>query len=162
MTGTFTTAKINIPNITDGSENIVAERNDTDELLWGKLGYANAFRHNISIGMSSLISSPFIRMKSSDDPAVIDLNMEGGTFKIKNALTGHNKLVCYMPDIYDNIFSYGNVCVGASNSFKMKTKAGIPTDADLSVPEDGCIILDTTDNRLYIRSGGLWKYAALS
>lgn len=43
-----------------------------------------------------------------------------------------------------------------------KTKAGIPTDADTNIDADGTIIVDTTNHRLYVRSGGAWKYAALT
>jgi len=50
----------------------------------------------------------------------------------------------------------------AGDGVRMKTKAGIPTDSDTTVDADGVIILDTTNHRLYIRSGGTWKYAALT
>jgi hypothetical protein len=50
----------------------------------------------------------------------------------------------------------------AADGFRMKTKAGIPTDSDTTVDADGVIILDTSNHRLYIRSGGAWKYAALT
>ena len=42
-------------------------------------------------------------------------------------------------------------------------KAGIPTDADwTSAPPDGTIVADSTNNRIYVRVGGAWKYAALT
>lgn len=41
-------------------------------------------------------------------------------------------------------------------------KAGVPTDADFANPVSGLIVIDTTDNRLYVRSGSAWKYAALT
>ena len=50
----------------------------------------------------------------------------------------------------------------AGDGVRMKTKAGIPTDADTTVDADGVVILDTTNHRLYIRDGGAWKYAALT
>lgn len=44
-----------------------------------------------------------------------------------------------------------------------ETKAGIPVDGDFNVAaEDGLLVVDTTNNRLYVRSGGAWKYAALT
>jgi hypothetical protein len=43
------------------------------------------------------------------------------------------------------------------------TKAGTPTDSDtLSTAADGMMILDTANHRLYIRDGGVWKYATLT
>jgi len=41
------------------------------------------------------------------------------------------------------------------------TKAGIPTDADFAVVQDGQLCLDKTNSRLYVRNGG-WHYAALT
>lgn len=41
------------------------------------------------------------------------------------------------------------------------TKAGIPNDADYGAV-DGLMVLDSTNHRLYIRDGGVWKYAALT
>lgn len=46
-----------------------------------------------------------------------------------------------------------------------KTKAGAPTDADLvaGMQQNGAIILDTTNSRIYFRTAAAtWKYAALS
>ena len=47
---------------------------------------------------------------------------------------------------------------------RMPTKAGVPTDADVlgGGAADGMVILDTTNHRLYVRSGGVWKYAGLT
>lgn len=42
-----------------------------------------------------------------------------------------------------------------------KTKAGVPTDADTALDADGTIIADTTNERLYLRVGGAWKYTKL-
>ena len=41
-------------------------------------------------------------------------------------------------------------------------KAGAPTDADFANPVSGLIVLDTTNERIYFRSGSTWKYAALT
>jgi len=53
-----------------------------------------------------------------------------------------------------------NIFVGSS--VVIKTKAGIPTDADVTNPTDGMQVVDTTNHRLYIRSGGVWKYTVLA
>lgn len=49
-----------------------------------------------------------------------------------------------------------------SSSVVMKTKAGGPSDSDVVNPVDGMQVLDTTNNRVYYRTGGAWKYAALT
>lgn len=42
-------------------------------------------------------------------------------------------------------------------SLNLQTKAGVPADGDVTGgAADGDIILDTTNNRLYVRSGGAW------
>lgn len=42
-------------------------------------------------------------------------------------------------------------------------KAGAVTDADFAVaPPDGTVAVDSQNNRVYVRVGGTWKYAALT
>lgn len=44
-----------------------------------------------------------------------------------------------------------------------KVKAGIPADADWkSAPPNGTLVVDSTNNRIYARVGGVWKFAALT
>lgn len=44
-----------------------------------------------------------------------------------------------------------------------KAKAGVPTDSDLpGTAQDGALIVDTTDGRLYFRSGAAWTFAPSS
>lgn len=50
----------------------------------------------------------------------------------------------------------------AADGFRMKTKAGVPTDADTTVDADGVIIIDTTNSDLYCRIGGTWKKVTLA
>jgi len=51
-------------------------------------------------------------------------------------------------------------CPGGVSTF---TKAGIPSDADFSSPPpSGTIVIDTTNNRIYAKSGVWWMSAALS
>lgn len=51
----------------------------------------------------------------------------------------------------------------ASDGLTTKTKAGVPTDADFAVtPGDGTLVVDTTDNKIYVRIGGAWKSAAVA
>jgi hypothetical protein len=47
-------------------------------------------------------------------------------------------------------------------AFVMKLKAGVPVDGDFPAVQDGMTVLDTTDLRIYFRSGGAWHYAALT
>lgn len=43
-----------------------------------------------------------------------------------------------------------------------KTKAGTPSDADFTTtPPDGAMVADTSGNKLWVRVGGAWKFAAL-
>jgi hypothetical protein len=53
-----------------------------------------------------------------------------------------------------NLFVGGAVATGV--------KAGAPVDADVNTPTDGMIRLDSTNNRIYARVGGAWRYAALT
>lgn len=50
----------------------------------------------------------------------------------------------------------------AAGGLTTSTKAGAPSDADTALDQDGTMILDTSNHRLYVRSGGSWKYAALT
>lgn len=44
-------------------------------------------------------------------------------------------------------------------SLNLQTKAGAPVDGDMaSGAQDGDIAIDTTNSRLYVRIGGVWKY----
>jgi hypothetical protein len=46
---------------------------------------------------------------------------------------------------------------------RVYAKAGIPSDSDfIGTAADGLIVVDTTNSRFYCRSGGTWKYAALT
>ena len=50
----------------------------------------------------------------------------------------------------------------ADDGLTTKIKAGIPTDGDfLNTPSDGTMVLDTANERLYVRTLGAWKYSAL-
>jgi hypothetical protein len=50
----------------------------------------------------------------------------------------------------------------AAGGLTTSTKAGAPSDADTALDQDGSMILDTSNHRLYVRSGGAWKYATLT
>lgn len=50
----------------------------------------------------------------------------------------------------------------AGDGFRMKTKAGVPDDSDITVDASGVCILDTSNSRIYFRVGSTWKYAALT
>jgi hypothetical protein len=42
------------------------------------------------------------------------------------------------------------------------TKAGTPTDSDVPIARDGAMVVDTTNDLLYVRSGGAWVSTALT
>ena len=56
----------------------------------------------------------------------------------------------------------GNLVIGSAAVVANRTKAGVPVDADVTSPADGMLVLDTTDNRLYLRVGGVWKETPLT
>lgn len=50
-----------------------------------------------------------------------------------------------------------------AETFSPMTIDGAPTDASFgSPPRDGSMCLDSTNHRLYVRDGGVWKYAPLT
>src|SRR5262245_9073675 len=49
-----------------------------------------------------------------------------------------------------------------SSSVVNKVKAGTPTDADVVVPTDGMLVLDSTANKIWVRLGGAWKGVAVT
>jgi len=53
-----------------------------------------------------------------------------------------------------------NIFVGSS--LVTKTKAGTPTDSDVTNAADGMSILDTSAGKIWYRTGGAWKFATLS
>src|SRR5262245_11222129 len=52
--------------------------------------------------------------------------------------------------------------VFVSSSVVNKVKAGTPTDADVVVPTDGMMLLDSTANKIWVRLGGTWKGVAVT
>lgn len=45
----------------------------------------------------------------------------------------------------------------------IRVKAGVPADGDYATtPRDGTLVVDSANNRLYVRVGGAWKYTALT
>ena len=60
------------------------------------------------------------------------------------------------------ITSRENIDFGTNVSIVIKTKAGVPADADFAQPVDGMMALDTTNNRLYVRSGAIWKFVGVA
>lgn len=50
----------------------------------------------------------------------------------------------------------------AGDGIRMKTKAGVPSDSDLTVVADGVVVVDTTNSDLYCRIGGTWKKVTLA
>ncbi len=51
---------------------------------------------------------------------------------------------------------------GKYQSIEVPSKAGVLADADFNDAQDGLLALDSTNNRVYFRIGGAWKYAALT
>lgn len=53
---------------------------------------------------------------------------------------------------------YGTKGAAAEDAVQTRVKAGVPSDADFSKHSTGCLVLDSTDGRLYFRYGGAWHY----
>lgn len=51
---------------------------------------------------------------------------------------------------------------GKYQSIEVPSKAGVLADADFNDAQDGLLALDSANNRVYFRVGGVWKYAALT
>ncbi len=49
-----------------------------------------------------------------------------------------------------------------TKAISIMTKAGTPSDSDVDLPLDGSIVIDTTNHRIYVRSGGTWKSVAVA
>jgi hypothetical protein len=49
-----------------------------------------------------------------------------------------------------------------TKAISIMTKAGTPSDSDVELAVDGTIVIDTANHRIYVRSGGTWKSAALA
>jgi hypothetical protein len=75
--------------------------------------------------------------------------------------TGGADATLYRDAAYTLKADYG---LWAEGGLITRTKAGIPADGDLpaGMQQSGCMVLDTTNSRVYFRVGSTWKYAALT
>jgi hypothetical protein len=53
-------------------------------------------------------------------------------------------------------------CLKVMGAIRTFVKAGAPTDSDIPSPEDGAIVIDSANNRLWVRVNGVWKYVSLT
>lgn len=91
--------------------------------------------------------------------ANVVLQTNAGARWIVDGPTGHlggygGLDIGYGPYIPRNIFAAGALSTGV--------KAGAAADGDVSNPSDGMLRVDSTNNRLYVRVNGVWKYAQLT
>lgn len=125
----------------------------------GGTGSGNAFTDPV---LSQLTMQAILQMKGAN----LEVRNSGGT--LQAYLQNTDGAVIWGSGSDVNLYRGGANLLQTDDQFfavdgvRMKTKAGIPTDADTTVDADGVIILDTTNHRLYIRDGGTWKYAALT
>ena len=54
------------------------------------------------------------------------------------------------------------VLFAPGTGFVHRTKAGAFDDTDFTNPVDGMTGLDTSNHRLYVRSGGVWRFTQLA
>lgn len=90
------------------------------------------------------------------------------TFSIENT-NGEHRWGLGGSTVFDtNLFRFAANVLATDDQFSAggglttKTKTGVPSDVDVSLATDGSIVLDTTNSRLYVRSAGVWKFAALT
>lgn len=115
--------------------------NTGTDVLFGESGGAIQFRPN----SASLVATNYW---------FLDRNNIGAAYGLYVTANGTSTaLRSYTPSLDSAIWLGTHI---------VKTKAGVPVDADFPVAGDGMIVLDTTDLRLYVRSGGAWHYAALT
>jgi hypothetical protein len=99
------------------------------------------------------------------------LNTSGGGSVYFGTQGGNNWLLsasdgAFRP-VYDNNYDLGTAAYRVRNiyvasSLVAKVKAGVAVDGDFTAPADGMFQLDSTNNRIYFRVGGVWRYAALT
>ena len=82
-----------------------------------------------------------------------------------NALSGGST----EPDLFIKRIASGqylhtNAYFRSSVGLQTATKSGAPTDSDIpsGFPTAGALIVDTTNNRLYVKVTGGWRYATLT
>jgi len=49
-----------------------------------------------------------------------------------------------------------------TKAISIMTKAGTPSDSDVELAVDGTMVIDTSNHRIYVRSGGRWKSVAVA
>lgn len=86
-----------------------------------------------------------IRMTTTPSSANGGFSIGGSTTGIQQTITAAD----------DRSRAAGRL-VGTLDEVAIRSKAGVPTDADFDVPRDGFIVLDTTSDVLWSRSNGAW------
>jgi hypothetical protein len=97
-----------------------------------------------------------------DSPTLTPIGLHVGD---RNVATGDYGFILYANGTSSGIQAViANVrnTIWFGGAFINKVKAGIPADGDFPAVQDGMCVLDTADNRIYFRSGGVWRYATLT
>lgn len=130
------------------------------------LNRGSTIMDNCSLGHSTAdYGSSTIQLNNGSKP--VYLHIRGGIyrcvdpfiFEVNPALTRVTIENAYKVDGAGVITGLFN---DRRHSPRIWRKAGAPVDGDFSSPQDGLQALDTSNHRLYIRDGGVWKYAALT
>lgn len=172
IVGANTAANAYIARVTgDAFQRLVIDA--TGSMLWGSgavVGDTNLYRNGvselrtddlfISAGFTTYVGTHVLRRYALAADAQ-------PTFSIENA-NGEHRWGLGGSTVFDtNLYRFAaNVLTtddqfSAGGGLTTKTKAGVPSDVDVQLATDGTIVLDTTNHRLYVRSGAVWKYAAL-
>lgn len=90
------------------------------------------------------------------------VDTSGGTFANRRISTDLNGTHYYFNNFTTPVSH--NYIAGGEIQGKLATnqKAGAPVDGDYYFVVNGQMAVDTTNNRLYVRHGGAWHYAALT
>lgn len=92
------------------------------------------------------------------------LETDNTFLRIVRGAVGNGALVGRVDgDGSDQFLIYARGHASFLDGVSTKVKAGIPVDGDFrDVPGSGTLAVDTTNNRLYVRVGSTWRYAALT
>jgi hypothetical protein len=146
--------------------NTAIEFAQTTNFMEGNVFYSAIFSCNIGFrtyaNSDAVWNTYFGVIDNSDVSNSYDIYDERGNnlflmyfVRLGNSIIGSNSLVFALN--YKG-WNYLRV-LGAVRTF---VKAGAPTDSDIPSPEDGAIVVDSANNRLWVRVGGVWKYVSLT
>lgn len=102
-------------------------------------------------------------------PTIVELWWKVGTYEqieilpVTTVTRGTATIAYHAGQTLGSAPTPGTQVVGRNPVIRLATKAGIPADGDFpTTPPDGTAIVNTANNRLYVRTGGSWRYTSLT